>query len=506
MANFPVKLFTAAHRFFERHPLAVSLVLAAIIRTAAALRNYGPFAVDDYQNVIEPALRYLELGTKPDIPTLRFEILPYTFALFMKPLYALGLKRADYLVSFAYFVMGLISLTQIYAVHKIGGYLLQARWQNAMTLFTATWAIAPIFTNSADIAGPAHILLTFSILYLIRSLPEAFGVMRDHEEKTTIAPIAWSGFYLSAAIFFRFSLAPLYFALSVWLLLKTAQGKRIRNLLLFAAGGFFTAVLMVCVELVSRKVPFSTAIEFLKYNFGAHIETQSYGNMPWHMYLVIFAIFPLPILSFFFWRPMFQAARRYSALVVLLVTFTVSHSAIAFKLERYVIPLLPIMIIFLFKGIELYAHSRIVKMAYKTLIFLNLVLIVPVVMTMQQRAGVDGAIYLGGLKGAKFAHRIDPWRQGYYGFRQRTPFMTTKPEEIVEKAKSEKLSAFHVLRFMYFSRLEIQQMADTGYQCWQKRIFEPDFLEKVSIRLNPAMNFRRSDTVVYYCEAVKRPQ
>jgi len=68
---------------------------------------------------------------------LRFELLPYAFAYFMKPLYLIGIKRADYLVSFAYGVMGLISLTQIVAMHRIGSLLLSDRWRNAMTLFAA---------------------------------------------------------------------------------------------------------------------------------------------------------------------------------------------------------------------------------------------------------------------------------------------------------------------------------------------------------------------------------
>lgn len=492
-------LVKKAADLFERHPLALSLILAFLIRSLAAYSNYGPFAIDDYFNVIDPAFRYLMLSEKPDIPALRFEVLPYAFAYFMKPLYLMGVKRADALMSFAYGVMGVISLAQIVAVHRIGSLLLTTRWRNAMTLFSATWWIAPIFTNSADIAGPAYILITFAILHLIRAVPHRFGIGSPGDFPSPRSAFLWCGFYLSAAIFFRFSLAPLYFALGAWFLFAVPRGEKLRSVFFFALGGLITAVIMVLMELANKKAPFSTAIEFIKYNFGAHIKTQSYGAMPWYMYLTILGIFPLPILCFFFWYPMQQAARRYAGLTVLLAAFLLSHSAIAFKLERYVIPVLPILTIYLFKGIETYSERRWIINSYRVLIFMNILMILPVALTMQQRAGVDGAIYAGTLTGERFAHRIDPWRPAYYGFNRKSARFTSETHEILAQATAEKLEKFHVFRFMYFSAAEIEQFKSSGYECSLRRVFRPDFLERVSIRLNPAMNFRRNDTTIYAC-------
>lgn len=487
--------------FFNQHPLAISLILAFIIRAIAAWRNYGPFAVDDYQNVIEPAMRYLLLGTKPEVPTLRFELLPYAFAWFMKPLYVLGVKRADFLVSFAYFVMGVISLTQIVAMHRIGSLLLQEKWRNAMTLFSATWAIAPIFTNSADIAGPSYILLTFCILHLIRATPEKFGL------QTSVAPgfmpFLWCGFYLSAAIFFRFSLAPLYFALGVWFLVVVKRGTKVRALMFFALGGLITALIMVLLELLNKKMPLSTAIEFIKYNLGAHIQTQSYGSMPWHLYLVIFLLFPLPLLSFFFWYPIYTAARRYSALTTLFLAFLISHSLIAFKLERYVIPVMPILILFLFAGIQQFAGRPWLRWPYRILIILNALMILPVALTMQQRAGVDGAIHAGRLDGVRIAHRVDPWRWAYYGFNRRNPIFTSTMEELTAALRGQQDDKLHIFRFMYFSQAELAQLESAGMRCRLWKVFRPDFLEQVSIRLNPVMNGRRNDTSIYSCQLLK---
>jgi hypothetical protein len=72
---------------------------------------------------------------------------------------------------------------------------------------------------------------------------------------------------------------------------------------------------------------------------------------------------------------------------VLFLAFLISHSAIAFKLERYVIPVVPIMMLWLFAAIEAYADRRFMRIAVILLFGLNTVFIAPVALTMLQRAG-----------------------------------------------------------------------------------------------------------------------
>jgi hypothetical protein len=120
------------------------------------------------------------------------------------------------------------------------------------------------------------------------------GTIRDEDISFFRAPLVWCGFFLSFAIFFRFSLAPLYFALAAYLVFALPKGARLRGLMQFGIGGAMTAVLMSLLELLNGKMPFSTALEFVKYNFDAHIATQSYGSMPWHMYIGIVLLFPIP--------------------------------------------------------------------------------------------------------------------------------------------------------------------------------------------------------------------
>lgn len=484
---------------YENHTLALALGLAFVIRTVAAIRNYGPFAVDDYQNVIEPALRYLILGQKPEIPSLRFEILPHAFALFMKPLYMMGIQRADFLLSSAYTIMGAISLLQIVAMHRIGELVLKPATQRMMTLFAATWALAPLFSNSADIAGPSYICMTFAVLYLLQATRNNSQTGTNEDIPFIRAPLVWCGFYLSFAIFFRFSLAPLYFALAPYLLFALPKAMRLKGLAQFAVGGAITALLMSLLEILNGKLPFSTALEFVKYNFDAHIATQSYGSMPWHMYIGIILLFPIPVLAFVFWWPMLKAARQFMGPTVLFAAFLISHSAIAFKLERYVIPVVPIMMLWLFAGIEAYAERRFMRIAVILLFVLNSLFVAPVALTMLQRAGVDGAIYAGSMKPPQIVYGIDPWRWGYYGLKRPSPEFVPTLAELEKSALEKNWPKFSIFRFLYFTEAEKARLKAQGISCRLVKAFKPDFLERVSIKLNPAMNFRRNDTTIYEC-------
>lgn len=487
-------------QIFLRYPLAISIIVAFVIRTVAAFSNYGPYGHDDFINVIEPALRHLFLGVTPEVPNLRFEFLPYLFSYFMKPLYVLGVRRVDLLVSFAFFIIGIISLVQIVAMHRIGQLLFKEKTRNAMTFFCATWAIAPVFTNSADIAAPTYVLMSFALLHLILSFPEKFSVTVNSPAINQQRHIFLTGFFISAAILFRFSLAPVYFALFIWIAWAARpQNKIIPSLFFFSLGGLVTTLLMFGLEILSDRAPLSTAIEFIRYNFASHIATQSYGEMPWFTYIGLSLLYPIPGPSLFLWPFALKYSRKFSGFTVIYLAFLLSHSAIAFKLDRYLIPMLPILTIWIFAALEEYRHNKIFLRAYRSMLFMNATLVAPVALTMQQRAGVDGAIFAGKVAQPLFVSQISPWRESYYGFHNKPPIFADTPQEILRIAIEKKFSEFAIYRFRYYSRKELSLFQSEDFECSLEKVFRPDLLERIAIYLNPEMNGRRDDTTIYLC-------
>ena len=100
--------------------------------------------------------------------------------------------------------------------------------------------------------------------------------------------------------------------------------------------------------------------------------------------------------------------------------------------------------------------------------------------------------------------RLQKIRQAInYGFNRRNPIFTSTMEDLVGAIKRQQDGELHIFRFMYFSQAELAQLESAGMRCRLWKVFRPDFLERVSIRLNPAMNGRRNDTTIYSCQTPK---
>jgi hypothetical protein len=268
-------------------------------------------------------------------------------------------------------------------------------------------------------------------------------------------------------------------------------------------GGAITTLIMITLELGSGRKPLSTVIAFVLENIQMHITTQSYGSMPWWTYIGISLLFPIPGISLVFWPFMLAQARRFAALYALFLAFLISHSVLAFKLDRYVIPMIPILMVILFGAIETYSGRRLIRYSYRIMLFVNALLIAPVALTMQQRAGVDGAIFAGSIKAPLFVSLIDPWRGSYFGLSATPPVFADSPEDIIKAASAKTYPEFYVYRFMYYTPGDLKLFAAAGYDCGLERAFKPDPLEKLAIILNPTMNGRRNDTSIYRCRRLK---
>jgi hypothetical protein len=94
---------------------------------------------------------------------------------------------------------------------------------------------------------------------------------------------------------------------------------------------------------------------------------------------------------------------------------------------------------------------------------------------------------------------IDPWRWGYYGLKRPSPEFVPTLAELEKSALEKNWPKFSIFRFLYFTEAEKQRLREKGISCRLTKAFKPDFLERISIKLNPAMNFRRNDTTVYEC-------
>ena len=159
-----------------------------------------------------------------------------------------------YLISIGYFFLGLISLFQVYGAFRLGSIYLKPRWRDILTLVMAIYFISPFLATRAYLGG-------FAMTSLI------WGIYFSERKKYYLA-----GLLVSITVFFRFTLAPLYLLIFLYLFYKKDHTKHLISY--YFLGGFSTACLMVLSEVLTGHAPFETSMTFLKHNFSAQHSKQ----------------------------------------------------------------------------------------------------------------------------------------------------------------------------------------------------------------------------------------
>lgn len=471
---------------FYKHPLKVSIFLALLLRTLAAVFNYGPAAIDDYNNIIAPALKLLQTGEHPQIPSLRFELLPWLFYFFMLPFSWLGIEQPYRLVSGGYFVMGLYSLLMVGAFYRIGCLIFadDKRWPAWLTLLAAVHFLSPFYGTRMYLGSLAMVPMSWAVYFLLKERFSEFS-FRD---------ALLAGFFLSAVVYFRFVLAPLYFTAVIWYLFRRRD-----RVLPFLLGGLITAVLMVFSEVLTGKYPLQTAVEFLKYNLQAHFSGgPGYGSMAWYAYIGILLYFFIPPLSILYIWPLIRGIKKLPLIALLFFAFLIPHSMLAYKLDRFVYPVIPLFFLLTVYGIYLLRNHRWLVTTFKGFLFVSFLFSFAVAFSGSQLSGIDAmtALRQKSLNNDRniYIYKVNPVRYGYFGFD-----IKNRPVIINDLSSIDEKTDFYLLNFMDLNEGELKVLAEQNITCKKKKTYWPAFLESIVIKLNPKHNMRRRENVLYLC-------
>ena len=472
--------FIKIKTFFEEHPLGVSLALAFFLRSTAAFLNYGPAALDDYNNIIGPTLRLLQTNEHPNIPSLRFEILPYLLFSFIYPFYLIGIDTPQYLVSIGYFFLGLISLFQIYGAFRLGDIYLSPLWRNLYTLVMATHFISPFLATRAYLG-------VFAMTSFI------WGLYFSEKKKYYL-----SGFLIAITIFFRFTLAPLYLLIFLYLFYRKNSTKRL--LPYYFLGGLSTVCLMILSEVLTGHAPFETSMAFLEHNLTTHVQSNAYGTMPWLSYFGILLCIFIPPISLLLVRPFFIGAKKLSLPLIAFLGIFIPHFLLPYKLGRFLIPVLPLFILMTIRGLEILNKNKLYLRAFQIFLIMNLPLALMISVSGSEMSSVNGLIHLRKQDGKKLIHNVYPLRWGYYGYDREYPDIIYDIDKFSKNFKKSRQNSFYLLNFMSLSKEENKILKQNGIDCEKKQVFKPSFFEEIFIKLNPKFNNRRRETVLYYCQ------
>lgn len=498
------------NQVFNQYPLAISLIIAFFLRTLSAFLNYGPASYDDVQNIIDPALRLLQTGVLPEIEPERFFSLPLIFFLFAKFFNLLGVESIRFLVSGGFFFVGLLSLLQVWGIFKAGGIFLSEKWRNLLTLTMAIYFLSPFYATRVELDGLAMIPMTWAMYFLVAGDNTSRG-----------KNLFWAGFMIALATYIKISISLIYFVALGFLFFqmfsKKSNRKKIPNhpkhkrgtyfeiktpeIFAYLAGGAAVAVFMVIEELIVGRVPGGTVFSFLEYNYNNHLSANNYGKMPWYSHLLTLSAYFIPPISLLFWWAFYKGISKAWLPFIIFGSFVFFLSLLDYKLDRFLLPILPVFFLITFAGLESLEKSKLFMRSFGVFFVLSIIGAVVVSTNGPQLANVGGTIALGQENNAKtYTYNISPFWESYYGLLHALPEHTSDIKILANEIEKSDASRSSVLVFLEFDENELNVLKSKKIACEKGKSFFPSFAESIVIRLNPKFNNRRRKTTLYRCQ------
>ncbi len=322
-------------RYLAGSPLHVhlirALVLGLLFRLLAAYFVYGPQALDDYRHGVWPAYQYF-IGETPDLPDYRSHLLMWLLAGFIGIGSWLSMDSALAQVRVMYTGLAIVSLTGILGTYAFVKAARSKVFAASALYLVALFPLMPFVSTRAfgEAVALSLVLLGFGILESARqSSPPA---------KEGLALTWLAGFLaLGLATLFRFHVGILfvvYLLCLLWLRLYLAVAMAV-------LAGVVTLGGQVFIDYISLKPLLGTLVAYIKANEGG---AAQYGVSPWYnTWLFVLALTLAPF-SFVLVRRVPALWRAHWPWLIPLLSFVLIHSLVPHKEERFLYPIVGLLL------------------------------------------------------------------------------------------------------------------------------------------------------------------
>jgi len=382
-------------RYWEKNPLVVIMALAVIFRLLAAIFAKGWGMFDDHFIVIESAGSWVaNPGNHPWLPGSPDNHGPTGHNLFYPGLHFLlfsllqwtGITDPQAKMFVARLIHGAFSLLTVYL-----GYKIAAKLQDE---------------KAAKLAGLLLAVFWFMPWMSIRNLVEM-----------TCVPLLMAGYWMifrekqGSRVFMAWFLAGLLFGLSVDIRpqavffpigigLVILFQKKWRELLALSLGSLLTfSLVQGGIDFFIWGKPFA---EMLEYVNVCVTERNDYISLPWYNYfLTIFALL-IPPVSLFLFFGFVKNWKKYLVVFIPVLLFFIFHSYFPNKQERFILPMIPLMIVFGAMGWSAFAansgfwkrNPKLLAWSWGFFWTLNTILLLTFTFTYSKKARVESMTYL----------------------------------------------------------------------------------------------------------------
>ena len=325
MKDLPKRIRT----YYDSHPLAVILIVAALLRLVSVIFSRGYGMHDDHFCVIEVAQRWLDgygdwFGQSDSLRSIIYPGLHYLLFGFLE---RIGIFNPQVKMGIVRFLHGAYSLLIVYF-----GYRITLKISDRRSAALAGWMCAAFWLM--PFMSVRNLIEFVCIVPLMAGTWVLYRDDRGGNLSTFIA-----GLLFGVAFVFRFQAA--IFAVTVTLLLVI--GRHWRRGIMFSAGALAAAFLIQGVsDWFAYGFAFSSLIEYIRYNSTS---AGAYVVGSWHQYIsLLLGIFipPVSIMIMYGW---IAGWKKHALIFWPSLVYFVLHSLYPGKQERFILPVVPFIII-----------------------------------------------------------------------------------------------------------------------------------------------------------------
>ncbi|MCB0417147.1 MAG: hypothetical protein H6617_08710 [Bdellovibrionaceae bacterium] len=448
--------------------------VGAALYLLAPWLNPGFVALDDYTSLTEffvPAQnqsvsKIIENSEiRSPIPRLMLFGISHT-------LWKLGVENPFLQYQIVLTILGLFSFL-VFAFCACRLYGSRPEWLTWALLLLGGFYLCPFFYSRAMIES-------LSAPYLL--LGASFAV--EYHQKSRPSALIASLLFLGIASTMRFQTGVCALALAA------LPGKRYRHWVLLAVGGLILFFVTGAIDGWLRGSFHQSLFSYVDYNVH---HSSSYGTTPFYTYLLLWIAVLLPPTFFSCYRD-FSLREKYqglSPLWVFFAVFLVSHSLIPHKEERFMVPILPNLLLALVPAAQgLFSRSAARRNYFLTL---NGFLLITTLFSTPQKNALELIQYLNRRPDISVLYDYEgsvvPYLSAFLQYPVRHFRLDASNMELWHPEFCGSVSA---VRWDWTDRLISQ-----GIPLRPTAVFKPAWPEALFIRLNPLRNARRGPITLY---------
>ncbi len=498
---------------WQNNPLTLIIWLAIILRLIAAIFSKGFGMHDDHFLVIEPAQAWID---------------NYNYNNWLPGSVDKPSGHSFFYVGIHYLIF---SVTDWFNFTDAQGKMLLIRILHAFYSLITVVVGFKIVERLANKKVAAYTGLLLAVFWFIPFLsvrnlvevvcipPMIYGIwliIKSENKSGLFRYFFWAGFMLGLAFSIRFQTLVFTGGVGLALLFQ----KKFKETLILAMGVILSIFLVQgIIDLFIWGYPFAELTEYIRYNMT---HAYDYNVIAWYSYILLVVGILVPPISIFIIFGFFRNWKRNLVILLPTLLFFIFHSAFPNKQERFILPVIPFILIlgmmgwygFIEKSKFWKNNRQLLKACWFFFWVINLILL-PVISTMySKRARVESMTYLSNYKNVEYIvledtnHEEAKMSPRYYLEKWTKERDISQNEPLAQHIKDSALVCENSPCFiLFFEEKNLDNRVEAVKEIVPGLVYEttiqPGFIDKVMHWLNPV---NANQTIHIYRNRDKIPE